>query len=40
MATAKQRAVWKRMKRAAKKCSGKKKSAFRACMRKNLKKGR
>jgi len=40
MASAKQRKAWARMKRAAKACSGKKKTAFRACMRKKLKKSR
>jgi len=40
MASAAQKRVWARMKRAAKKCKGKRKSAFKACMRKNLKKGR
>jgi len=38
MASKKQKAAWSRMKRAAKACSGKKKTAFRACMRKKLKK--
>lgn len=38
MATAKQRAAQARMKRAAKSCKGKEVGAFRACMKKALKK--
>ena len=40
MATAKQKAVWRRLSKAAKACKGKKGRSFRACVRKKLKKGR
>jgi len=40
MASNKQKRAWSRMKSAARACKGKKKTAFRACMRKKLKKKR